>query len=439
VASAAQILPAPPPKADLFADAKRRLENANQVFPLSEDVAEHLRHPKATLGVSIPVRMDDGSLRVFQGYRCRYDDTRGPTKGGIRFHPGVNEEEIKTLAFWMTVKCGVVGLPYGGAKGGVIVNPKELSHRELERLSRGYIRAIADFIGPERDIPAPDVYTNSTIMGWMMDEYSTIVRQRTPAVITGKPMALGGSRGREEATARGGCYMLRLVEKQSGWNPANIRVAIQGFGNVGMNLARMLHEVGYTVVAVSDVHGGVYSKDGLDIPTLARIKDDSRALAEIYTKTGVAHLTGNQRITNEEILELPVDVLIPAAIESQITGENAHRIQARVILEMANGPTTADADPILAEKKIFVIPDVLANSGGVTVSYFEWVQNKAGYYWTLEEVQQKLQDIMLDAYNNIYAINHEKRCGMRTAAYVYALKRLAEAIEAGGTKAYFQE
>ncbi len=432
----------PAPRAqtiDLFQDAKIRLEKANKVFPMSEDVQERLRYPKFLLSASIPVRMDDGSLKVFKGYRCRYDDTRGPTKGGIRFHPDVSADEVTTLAFWMTIKCAVTGIPYGGGKGGVVVNPKDLSHKELERLSRGYIRAFADFIGPERDIPAPDVYTNATIMGWMMDEYSTITRQFTPAVITGKPLALGGSLGRDEATARGGFYILQEIEKQLGWKSSEKRASVQGFGNAGMNIAQMLHARGYKVVALSDSKGGIYKQDGFDVPSVAKVKEESHKLAGVYCKDSMCDMVAHEKVSNEELLELPVDLLVPAATENQITAANAARIKAKVILELANGPTTSEADAILEEKKIFVVPDVLANSGGVTVSYFEWVQNKAGYYWTLDEVQQKLSRVMADAYGGIYAINTEKKCGMRTAAYVHALRRIAEAIEAGGTKKYFQE
>ncbi len=423
----------------LFEDAKQRLDEARAHLSFSDDVVERLRYPKALLIASIPVRMDDGSLKVFKGYRCRYDDTRGPTKGGIRYHPLANQDEVTALAFWMTIKCAVVGLPYGGAKGGVVVDPKELSHQELERLSRGYIRAFADFIGPERDIPAPDVYTNATIMGWMMDEYSIITRQHNPAVITGKPLSLGGSLGRDDATGRGGFYVLREFLKRRGRRPEETTVAIQGFGNVGMNAARILHENGFKIVAVSDIQGGIYCAEGIDIPVLIKARDDSKQLYDIYSRDGVAALCHNGKLTNAELLELDVDVLIPAAMENQITTANAEKVRAKWILELANGPTTSDADPILHSRGIEVIPDVLANSGGVTVSYFEWVQNKIGYYWPLAEVHQKLEQIMVEAFGRIEDIRAAKGCSLRTAAYIHALAKIAEAIEAGGTKKYFQE
>lgn len=423
---------------DLFLDAKVRLELAQKHTQLSEDVLENLKYPDAMLSVSIPVRMDDGSLKVFKGYRCRYSDHRGPAKGGIRFHPNVSAEEVTTLAFWMTIKCAVAGLPYGGAKGGVVVNPKELSNKELERLSRGYIRAVADFIGPERDIPAPDVYTNPTIMGWMMDEYSTIVRQYTPAVITGKPIPLGGSLGRDDATARGGFYILRKLAGQRGLKPSETRVAIQGFGNAGMLMAQLLHQDGYKIVAISDSKGGIYRAEGLDVPSVAKYKLESKKLDAVYCQEGVCDLVPHENISNEQLLELPVDVLIPAALENQITTANAARIKAPLILELANGPVSSDADAILEQKGITVVPDVLANSGGVTVSYFEWVQNKAGFYWTLDEVHQKLEHMMTTALRQIQEIEGRSRCSLRTAAYVLALNRISEAVEAGGSKRYFQ-
>jgi len=425
-------------KYDLFQDAKVRLELAQKHTQLSEDVLENLKYPDAMLSVSIPVRMDDGSLRVFKGYRCRYSDHRGPAKGGIRFHPNVSADEVTTLAFWMTIKCAVAGLPYGGAKGGVVVNPKDLSNKELERLSRGYIRAIADFIGPERDIPAPDVYTNPTIMGWMMDEYSTIVRQYTPAVITGKPIPLGGSLGRDDATARGGFYILRELARQRGLTPSDTRVAIQGFGNAGMFMAQLLHENRYKVVAISDSKGGIHKPEGLDIPSVIKYKLESKKLDAVYYHEGVRDLVPHERITNAQLLELPVEVLVPAALENQITVSNAPNIKAPLIIELANGPVTSDGDAILEKSGITVVPDVLANSGGVTVSYFEWVQNKAGFYWTLSEVHERLERMMLDALENIQTTNAEKKCGLRTAAYVVALNRISEAVEAGGTKRYFQ-
>ncbi len=422
---------------NIFEDAIRRLDRAFQYAEIDQEAVERLKHPKQILEVSIPVRMDDGSLRVFTGFRVRHDDTRGPTKGGIRYHPDVNLAEVKALAFWMTFKCAVAGLPYGGAKGGVIVNPKELSRMELERLTRGFVEQIADFIGPETDVPAPDVYTNAMIMGWMMDEYSKIHRRRTPAVVTGKPIPLGGSLGRDDATGRGAYHCIKELEQKRGWKPEEIRVAVQGFGNAGQHVARLLHADGYRVLAVSDSRGGIYKSDGFDIPSLIHVKNESRKLAAVYCEESVCEVVEADTITNEQLLELDVDLLIPAALENQITKENADRIQAPVIVEVANGPITGDADQILNEKAKLVVPDILANAGGVTVSYFEWVQNKAGYYWTLDEVHSRLHEIMSREFNAVYDFMEQKGIDMRTAAYAIALNRIGEAIAAQGTVRYF--
>ncbi len=421
----------------IFADATKRLDTAFEHTDIDAEALERLKYPKAVLQVSIPVRMDDGSLRIFEGYRVRHDDTRGPTKGGIRYHPNVDLDEVKALAFWMTCKCAVVGIPYGGGKGGIIVNPKELSRLELERLSRGFVRQIADFIGPDTDIPAPDVYTNAMIMGWMMDEYSKIKRQRTPAVITGKPIPLGGSLGRDTATGRGAYHCIQEIEKRKGWKTSEIRVAVQGFGNGGQAVAGLLHQGRYKVVAVSDSKGGIYRAEGFDIPSLARVKNETRKLQAVYCDGSVCEMIEADRITNQEILELDVDVLIPAALENQITGDNVERIKAPVIVEIANGPTTNDADSVLAKKGTLVVPDILANAGGVTVSYFEWVQNRQGFYWSLDDVHRRLEVIMHREFNAIYELMGEKQINMRTAAYVQALNRISEAIEAGGTHRYF--
>jgi len=421
----------------IFDDAIGRLDRAFQFSDIDEEPVERLKHPKQVLEVSIPVRMDDGSLRVFTGYRVRHDDTRGPTKGGIRYHPGVNLAEVKALAFWMTFKCAVAGLPYGGGKGGIIVNPKELSRLELERLTRGFIEQIADFIGPEIDVPAPDVYTNAMIMGWMMDEYSKIHRQRVPAVITGKPIPLGGSLGRHDATGRGAYHCIKELERKRSWKPQDIRVAVQGFGNAGQHVARLLHADGYRIVAVSDSRGGIHNEDGFDIPSLMHIKNESRKLQAVYCEGSVCEVVESATISNEELLELDVDVLIPAALENQITSENANRIKASVIVECANGPTTSEADVTLNENGTLVVPDILANSGGVTVSYFEWVQNKGGYYWTEEEVHTRLHEIMSREFNAVYDMMEVKGIDMRTAAYVVALNRIGEAIASQGTARFF--
>ena len=422
---------------NIFEDAIRRLDRAFQYAEIDQEAVERLKHPKQILQVSIPVRMDDGSLRVFTGFRVRHDDTRGPTKGGIRYHPDVNLAEVKALAFWMTFKCAVAGLPYGGGKGGVIVNPKELSRMELERLTRGFVEQIADFIGPETDVPAPDVYTNAMIMGWMMDEYSKIHRRRTPAVVTGKPIPLGGSLGRDDATGRGAYHCIKELEQKRGWKPEEIRVAVQGFGNAGQHVARLLQADGYRVLAVSDSRGGIYKSDGFDIPSLIHVKNESRKLTAVYCEESVCEVVEADTITNEQLLELDVDLLIPAALENQITKENADRIQAPVIVEVANGPITGDADQILNEKAKLVVPDILANAGGVTVSYFEWVQNKAGYYWTLDEVHSRLHEIMSREFNAVYDFMEQKGIDMRTAAYAIALNRIGEAIAAQGTVRYF--
>ena len=307
--------------------------------------------PKAVLQVSIPVRMDDGSLRVFKGYRVRHNNHRGPTKGGIRYHPNVSLDEVKALAFWMTCKCAVVGIPYGGAKGGIIVDPRELSHMELERLSRGFIEEAANFIGPDVDIPAPDVYTNARIMGWMMDEYSKIKRQYSPAVITGKPIPLGGSLGRDDATGRGAYYCIKELEKKKHWKPSDITVAVQGFGNAGQHVAKLLHADGYRIVAVSDSKGGIYKPEGFDVPSLIQFKNESRKLKAVYCDGSLCEAIDADTITNEELLELDVDVLIPAALENQITENNVNNIMAKTIVEVANGPTTSAADKVLAKAR----------------------------------------------------------------------------------------
>ena len=423
----------------VFADAIRRLDRAFEYARIDEEALLKLKHPKAILQVSIPLRMDDGSLEIFEGYRVRHDDTRGPTKGGIRYHPAVSLDEVKALAFWMTCKCAVVGIPYGGAKGGITVNPKRLSRLELERLSRGFIRQMADFIGPDTDIPAPDVYTNSMVMGWMMDEYSKIVRRHSPAVITGKPIPLGGSLGRDDATGRGGYYCIKELEKQRGWSPPKIRVAVQGFGNAGQAIVRLLHADGYKVVALSDSAGGIYKPDGFDVPSLIHFKNESRQLKAVYCVGSVCELVDAEPVTNEQLLELDVDLLVPAALENQITAANVHRIKAPVIVELANGPTTSEADDVLAGRGTLVVPDILANAGGVTVSYFEWTQNKQGFYWSLKQVHERLQKIMSNEFNVVYDLMSEHAIDMRTAAYVHALNRIGAAIEAQGTRSYFTE
>lgn len=422
----------------LLSDANRRLERALKYVRISEDASERLKFPKASLKVSIPVRMDDGSLRVFQGYRVRYDDTRGPTKGGIRFHPNVTMDEVQSLAFWMTFKCAALNLPLGGGKGGITLNPKELSKFELERLSRGYIDAIADFIGPDVDIPAPDVYTNPMIMGWMMDQYSIIRRQLSPAVITGKPLSMGGSQGRDTATGMGAFFVLQAMMSKFDKPPQETTVAVQGFGNAGSVIARLLFDAGYKIVAISDSQGGVYCPRGLDVPSLQQFKDSARSVKAVYCEGTVCSVVEDHEVvTNEELLALDVDILVPAALENQITADNANDIKARYIFEVANGPISADADDILEAKGIYVFPDILVNAGGVTVSYFEWVQNRSGLYWSEEEVHSRLSRMMVAEAEKIWRVAQELAIPLRTAAYVHALDRLGDALNAKGTREYY--
>ena len=423
----------------LFEEAIERLGEAARFAKIDPEAIERLKHPKAILQVSVPLRMDDGSLQIFTGYRVRHDDTRGPTKGGIRYHPDVSLAEVKALAFWMTLKCAVVGVPFGGAKGGIAVDPKRLTRLELERLSRGFISRIADFIGPETDIPAPDVYTNEMIMGWMMDEYSKITRCHTPAVITGKPIALGGSQGRSEATGRGAFYCIKELEKREKWNRSEVRVAVQGFGNAGQSVARLLHEDGYRIVAVSDSHGGIYNPEGFDVPSLIQFKNQTREMRAVYCKGTVCEMVEADVLTNQELLTSDVDILIPAALENQITGDNAAKIRARVIVEVANGPIETAAEAQLNQRGVTIVPDVLANAGGVTVSYFEWVQNRSGYPWSLDEVRQRLEQHMQKAFERVWDIAEQQQSSLRSAAYTSALARISEATNAHGTRQYFSD
>ncbi|MBU2565302.1 MAG: Glu/Leu/Phe/Val dehydrogenase [Candidatus Thermoplasmatota archaeon] len=407
-----------------FENAQKQLDIAGEKMKLEPSVHAMLREPMRVLEVSFPVRMDNGETKIFKGFRVQYNDARGPTKGGIRFHPDETIDTVKALAAWMTWKCAVVDIPYGGGKGGVICNTKEMSEGELERLSRGYIRAINYFIGPERDIPAPDVYTTPQIMAWMMDEYSKLKGYNVPGMITGKPIPLGGSLGRGDATARGGMYALKEAAKYLGIDLKKATVAIQGYGNAGQFAAQLVTEMfGSKVVAVSDSKGGIYSEKGLEW----------KAVLEHKKKTeSVTGLKGTRGITNEELLELNVDVLIPAALENVITEKNVARIKAKIILELANGPTTPEADKILHKNKIFVIPDFLANAGGVTVSYFEWVQNTYGYYWEEQEVHDKLEKKMVKAFKDVLEMAEKYKVDNRTAAYMVSVNRVAEAMKLRG-------
>ncbi|MEM7590373.1 MAG: Glu/Leu/Phe/Val dehydrogenase [Cyanobacteria bacterium P01_A01_bin.83] len=427
-----------PDNSTLLADASKRLEQALKHVEISEDAIARLKHPKTSLSVSIPVRMDDGSLQIFSGYRVRYEDTRGAGKGGVRYHPHVSLDEVQSLAFWMTFKCALLDLPFGGAKGGITVNPKQLSRAELERLSRGYIDAIADAIGVDIDILAPDVYTNAVIMGWMMDQYSTIKRQLSRGVVTGKPLALGGSQGRDTATAMGAFTVIEAMLSQFQLIPAETTVAVQGFGNAGSTLAGLLAQAGYKVVAVSDSKGGIFAPQGLDIASVVKHKQQSREMKAVYCEDTVCSIVEHQAISNQELLALEVDVLIPAALENQITQDNAESIKAKYIFEVANGPISSDADEILAAKGIYIFPDILVNAGGVTVSYFEWVQNRSGWYWTLEEVNQRLQEKMTTQTQQVWNLSQKLNVSVRTAAYVLALQRLGTALDAKGTRDYFR-
>ena len=421
----------------IYEDALSRARQYGESAGVSGDVIESLMHPYSMLQATLPVRMDDGAMRYFTGYRCRYNKTLGPTKGGIRFHPDVTPEEVQALALWMTIKCAVVGLPYGGGKGGVIVDPKELSPMELERLSRAYVRAMADFIGPQIDVPAPDVYTNARIMGWMMDEYEAIKRVKAPGVITGKPIRLGGSLGRDDATGRGAHLCVLELSKKRKLDPAKTTVAVQGFGNSGYHVARLLQDAGYKIVAISDSKGAIYSPSGFDVESIHEEKQRSRRVRAVYCQQSVCELVEHDAISNEELLELDVDILIPSALEGVITEDNAANIKARYIVEVANGPILSEADAILADKGIEIVPDVLANAGGVTVSYFEWVQNMQGFSWTLDEVHTRLTAIMTKSFNEVWDLAEERGLSLRSAAYAGAICRIGEALEAHGTRDYF--
>lgn len=409
-------------ESNVFTEAIERLDTSAAFSLAHPETIDRLRTPKLLTEVSFPVRMDDGSERVFTGYRCRYDDTRGPAKGGIRFHPDVSREEVMALAFWMTVKCAVANLPFGGGKGGVICNPKELSQAELERISRGFMRSIAHVVGVDTDVPAPDVYTNATVMAWMMEEFASVTGRREPGVITGKPISLGGSLGRNDATARGGFYQIEELVDIESLDRGSTSIAIHGFGNAGQYFAKLAADAGYKVVAACDSRGGVYDPNGLNVDAL------------IETKNSTRRVQGQgSEISGDDLLHLDIDLLVPAALENTITMDNQSGVKAKYILELANGPLTNDADDALADRGVVTIPDILANSGGVTVSYFEWTQNKAGFYWELEDVHQKLRTKMAKEFRAVWDLGKAKSISLRTAAYAIALDRLAEAHESTGT------
>ncbi len=410
--------------ANPFETAKQQIDIVADLIGIQPGIREVLKHPKRELTVNFPVRMDDGSYQVYTGHRVQYNMARGPSKGGIRFHPGVTLDEVRALAAWMTWKCAVVNIPYGGAKGGVVVDPKKLSHGELERLTRRYASEIAPIIGPEMDIPAPDVYTDAQTMAWIMDTYSSLKGYSVPGVVTGKPISLGGSEGRGEATGRGCAYVIREAAKDAGVKVKGGTVAVQGFGNAGSVAAKILYdEQGAKIVAASDTKGGIWNADGFN----------PHAVEAHKQKTGsVVGFPGAKSISNEEVLEAKADILVPAALENVITAKNANKVQAKIVAEAANGPTLPEADKILFEKKVTVLPDILANAGGVTVSYFEWAQNIQGYFWTLKEVNERLERTMTESYRAVHAVATERKVHNRTAAYVVAVQRVVDAIRIRG-------
>jgi glutamate dehydrogenase (NAD(P)+) len=403
--------------------ALQQLDDAARIIDLDPGVHEVLRNPRRTLEVAVPTRMDDGSIRVFTGYRVHHNTSRGPSKGGLRYHPAVTLDEVKALAMWMTWKCSVVNIPYGGAKGGVIVDPKQLSRSELERMTRRYASEILPLIGPERDIPAPDMGTNEAVMAWIMDTYSTREGYSVPGVVTGKPVAIGGSKGRVSATGRGVSYVTLATLKHLGMAVEDARVVVQGFGNVGSHAVQLLEEMGCIVVGVSDVQGGVHNPRGLSHTGL---------MTHVRQAGSLAGYEGGEAMTNEELLELECDVLIPAAIENVLTEENADAVKATVVVEAANGPTTPPADAIFKDRNLLVVPDILANSGGVTVSYFEWVQDIQSYYWDEDEVNERLRKIMERAYVDVLSLSEERKVTMREAATVLGVTRVAEAHKTRG-------
>ena len=399
-----------------FESMMERFDRAAQLLNLDPDLYAVMRVPNRELKVYIPVRMDSGRMQVFEGFRVQHNFARGPAKGGIRYAPDVTIEEVRALAAWMTWKCAVVNVPFGGGKGGVICDPQQMSIGELERLTRRYAAELIDFIGPEKDVPAPDMNTNEQTMAWIMDTYSMHARHTVTAVVTGKPIDIGGSAGRREATGRGLLFVINEATKRFKMTPPNTRVVVQGSGNVGGIGAQLLHEAGYKVIAISDINGGIYNANGIDIP---------KAMAHLRATRSFEEYEGVERVSNEDLLEIECDVLVPAATENQIRSDNANRIKCKVLAEGANGPTTAAADKILHDKGIFVIPDILANAGGVTVSYFEWVQDRMGYFWKENVVNERLQDVMVASFNDVVKYADQHGVDTRTAAYMLAIDRVA--------------
>jgi len=407
----------------IYEEALKPLKEAARLLNIKPSILEVIANPQRVLAVSLPIRMDNDEIKVFIGFRVQHNDARGPAKGGIRYHLNVSLDEVKALALWMTMKNAVVGIPYGGGKGGIKCNPKEMSVGELERLTRSYAAAIACFVGPDKDIPAPDVGTNAQIMGWFADEYYKITQCLLPGVVTSKPLSVGGSRGREAATGRGVFFATLEAANAFDMPLKKARISIQGFGNVARPIAKYLYEVGCKIVAVSDSTSGIYNPDGIDPIKLIEYKE----------KTGmVKNFPGTQEISTADPITVDCDILIPAALENQITAKNVNEVKAKLIVEGANGPISPDADKILREKSVMVIPDILANAGGVTVSYFEWVQNRMGYYWSDEEVDGKLRDVMTKAFKDVYEITKKYNVDMRTGAHLLALSRVAEAMKALG-------
>ncbi len=407
-----------------FLNAQQDIDAAAKIGRFDQELIKVLKVPERILQVAIPIKMDNGNLKIFHGYRVQHSSARGPYKGGIRFHPQTNMDEVKALATWMSLKCAVIDIPFGGGKGGIEVNPKELSEKETECLTRGYVKKIFDFVGPEKDIPAPDVYTTPQIMAWYADEYSKLAKKKTPACVTGKPIDAGGSLGRDTATARGGQFVLEKFLQISKTRILTIKtVAVQGFGNAGANIAKLLHSAGYKVVAISDSSGGTINKNGLNPSELLQLKKKYKEISNIKNI---------QRISNEKLLKLSVDVLIPAALEDVISEKNADKIKAKIILELANGPVTPEADKILAGKKIIVIPDILASAGGVTVSYFEWFQNMKKQKWTKKQIDKKLMTKMDAAIIAVYSASKKFKCSLRQAAYILAIKKIIDSMKTKG-------
>lgn len=416
-----------------FNDAQKRLVKMMKGLNLNKDVITRLSVPNRAMTINLPVRMDDGSTEMFEAHRVQYDDTLGPFKGGIRFHQNVDLDEVKSLALWMTIKCAATGLPLGGGKGGVTIDPRKYSLKEIERVSRAYIRAVSDIIGPDRDIPAPDVNTNGMIMGWMIDEYNHIVRKHVPSVMTGKPVGIGGSLGRDSATGLGAFFVFDLWMKRQNKKPSETTIAIQGFGNTGSFFAIFAAKAGYKIVAISDVSAAIYRKEGFNLEDLIAHQESGKLLSELKCKSGATYET----ISNKELLELDTDVLAPAALENQVTKDNAKDIRANTILEIANGPVTLEAGEMLNERNVTVLPDVLVNAGGVIVSYYEWVQNRTGDYWTKEKVNEKLKERIEEAATMCFEHAMSENKTVRRATYERALKRIANAIEVTGTQEIF--